>query len=230
MPPEINLDSLVGSAIGGGVTLGTVATVIVFVARAAIAKAIEHAGATELLRLSGKLDQELADKRAAFERELEDKRAAFAREMETLRQGAARDLEQFKSELALGSEVRRQVAALQVKAYTELAELGEPLFRDAVNQFTNDEFTGAMSRLHQFPLRARGLSHLLPPEDYRHVWSYSAEVMKCLAEWHSDGSIEHYDRAGAAYEEFMTMLRRALGVVPKGDASDAGSPRPNSTQ
>jgi hypothetical protein len=107
-------DALLGSVatgLAGGVGLGAIVLALLFIVRGAIATAVTQAGAKEIERLKGQLAGEL-----------EKERQAFARELEQTRNAAARALEQFKTELTLGAELRRQVAAARVKAVGEILQ------------------------------------------------------------------------------------------------------------
>src|SRR4051794_38158020 len=109
------LAQFVGSLLGVGVGAALGIVLFLWLARAALERAVEQAQQRSLENYKSDLQRALQQERAFAEQ-------AFARELDERRVLAQRDLESFKAELTLAAEVRRHVAAQKVKVLLQLAD------------------------------------------------------------------------------------------------------------
>ena len=160
-----------------------------------------------------------------LQKEIEHYKAQLVRELERERQLAAQDLERFKSELALPAELRRQLAGKKLEALLALVAEGEPFMRRVFNAPPRDPLqTDLLNRIIEKLVAA---SIYMDKSVSEQLWRNITEVHMAKAEHdaatHPNTQLDGEeavtkmgaatDRAMRAYEAFMDLLRKELGIV-----------------
>jgi len=212
--------SFVSDLLKIGVGSAVAIIVLVFVARSAIAKAVELAGQKELEILKAALAKDLEDKKASLAATLERDRQAATREMERLKLDfgrelererglAARDLERFRAELSLVAETRRQVAARKVQALHDIAVIGETLLRKVLFQSDVNE---AISSTNLYAAKIREVAHYFEKGVADKMYIYAQYLLDAKEKYASTHDIQTIRDASKSYEVLLDVMREELGV------------------
>jgi hypothetical protein len=179
----------IATIVCGGGALGVIGLCILYLTKAAITTAIAQAGAKELVYLRGEIDAQLAAKRHEFERALET----------------------FKSELSLGAEVRRQVAARKVDVLERVIALGMSAVRrvgeEAERKLFWEELTALGTALH-------GAKHLFRAEVAKKLIEYYANIAVFEHDVKHNFKADLFKKMTADTENFIALARSELYVEP----------------
>lgn len=183
--------------VGGPALLGMLGGV--YLAKSAVAQAVEHAADLALVRLKGELAADLEMRKQAFVRELEDQRKQ-----------AARGLEAFKADLTLAAETRRLVAARRVEAVAELMVAAGPLQRLITNRGSSaSKSIEAHKSLMDYFKKVQERAFLFDAETSIKLSDYASHS------WRDGAALERGDeealtRLSDRHQSFLSVLRAIL--------------------
>ena len=187
----MELISFLGQVLGIPVAAAFAVAVAVYIAKSALAKAVEQAGQQELERLRNSLSKELEAQKAE----------------------AARTLESFKAQLTLEAEVKRQMAQRKVEALLELYSLCEPLFRDLVNPEDPRDRTAVFSKVLPVMTKVRD-KQVFFSESTREVLMKKVNLIhRAAIKFNTRDEGDALDAGMKAYGEMIEIFRQELGTA-----------------
>ena len=192
------LGSFLSIGLGGALTVAF----FLYLARAAVARAITQAA-----------QMEIEKRKAELAKGVEEYKQTLARELEEVRARAAKDLETFKAELTLAAEVRRHVAALRVAALVSIVEQGDSLGRLATGIRNPEEDTKAADAFLQYIDTVRLKQYLFSHDVAAKLSSYASTAMAEAALWRENKDTKALERLANAYREYVDLVRAELRVL-----------------
>lgn len=195
------LTRFVADLLGIGIAATVSALVCAFVAKSAIARAVDQAARREIEYLKGELAKEL-----------ERMRMSFQRDLELERQNAARSLEEFKAQLTVASETRRQLAALRLATVIDLMKRAEPLQRTMVNIGPLDpqSHAKAVEAMRDFFRSVEEVAVIFEAAVEVKLKNYASESWKDARLLDTDGKA--LGRIADRHRDFKDLLRSQIGV------------------
>lgn len=188
------LPTAIQTLLGVGVPAGFSIAFSLWLARGAIAKAVNHAAARELVRLKSSLDAELEDHKKRLQLEVQQQQSLLQK-----------DLERFRAELTLAAETRRLLAAHKVSSFIEVVRLARELHAELETVALGDplsrkRMTNVIGTFADF---VRAHEHFLGEVAKAELLSQSDTLASCL----NNGTTSEQLRSAAA------IFRNAVVVL-----------------
>ena len=198
-PPELSGDALIlptaiQTILGVGVPAGFSIAFALWLARGAIAKAVNHAAARELVQLKSSLDSELEDHKKRLQLEVQQQHSLLQK-----------DLERFRAELTLAAETRRLLAAHKVSSFIEVVRLARELHAELESVALGDPLSRKrmMNVIGMFADFVRAHEHFLGQVAKTELLSQSETLACCLSNGTTAEQLRH---AAATFRNAVVIL------------------------